>query len=134
MTSEQLRKSITAQLVEFFGEKFPTTAVNYPNRLVVDIEKHREPFITVEFLFSGVDQITVGKEQIVPEGSLNLYLYYLKNTGISAGTTFADEVIERFNSVVFGDTSFGKVKTNKVQTFPGWEGLLARIPFKSNVR
>lgn len=126
---EEVRQESLIAFKAVHDANFPSTLVNYPNHVVVDIEKQSDPFVSVSLDLTGMERAAIGEREILVPGSLNVYFYYRTGTGTSDAYTYSDMLNQYLGMTQVGALQFRAVQLITVQTFPEWEGLLNTIRF-----
>ncbi len=126
---ETVRQTIASNFQTAHTVGYSTTLVNYPNLVVVDLERQEDPFVSVEIELERTPQAAIGEREILVHGDLRAYFYYRIGTGTSDSLTYADALNEQLGMQLLGEIYFQAVQTMRVHTFPGWEGLMCMFSF-----
>ncbi len=127
---EEVRQVGIAAYNDVHVVSFPTIPVNYPDRIVVDLEHQVDPFVSVELEFNPASQTALGERELFVSGFLRLYHYTKDGTGTSASLVYVDDVNEELALKNINNVWFGAPDILDVVSFPGWKGKLVGLEFK----
>lgn len=132
MTSlDEVRIAVIRAFRAVHQANYPTTKVNYPDHLVVDLEHQSEPFISVEIDLTGVTHASMGEKDILVPGILHVIHYSREGTGTSQGLKYLD-MLNGDDGLALkqvGEIFFNVAKPIPVKTFPEWKGLMCSMRF-----
>ncbi len=126
---EDVRSSAMVAFKSVHEPNYPTMLVNYPNFVVVDLERQKDPFVSVEIMFDRTPRASLGARDILVEGTLNVYYYFREGHGLSGAYSYTDILNEYLGMSLIDGLQYRAVQTLNVQTFPGWRGVMNSITF-----
>ena len=110
--------------------EYSTTLVNFPNKVVVDIEKQKDPFVSVDLDFERIEQSALGEDDILAIGALQVYFYFREGTGVMEAFKYYDSISAAIANQVNDSLFFEPAQIITVQTFPGWVGKMCTFRFQ----
>jgi hypothetical protein len=126
---DEVRQEVVAAFKQVHDANYPTTLVNYPNLIVVDIENQVDPFVSVDLDLSETERSAVGEKELLVPGNLNVIFYYRENTGTTSSWQYADMLNTNLGMSQVGALQFHPVKPMNIKTFDGWDGLMCTVRF-----
>lgn len=126
---EEVRQSVMTTFKTAHQANYPTTLVNYPNLVVVDLEHQKDPFVSLRLSLSDTSRTAIGEEEIYVNGTLEVYFYYREGTGTAHAANYTDMLNTTISMNIFDSLGYREVKPINIKSFPGWEGCLNSIEF-----
>lgn len=127
---EEVRQVVIAEFQRVHNLAYSATAVNYPNRRVVDIEHQRLPFVDVAILFDKAAQAAIGEEEIFVAGRLTPIFYYQEGRGGQGYLSYTDMLNQELGTEVLNSVHYHVARPITVITYPGWVGCANDIKFE----
>ncbi len=126
---EEVRQEVTAAFKAIHDANYPTILVNYPNFVVVDIERQEDPFVSLELDLSQLERSAIGERELLIPGVLHVNHYFREGTGTSSTTLYTTMLNEYLGMTQVGALQFQVARPISIQTFPGWLGTMNSIGF-----
>ena len=126
---DQVRIELVSAFKAVHEANYPSVPANYPNLTVVDIERQRDPFVSVDIDITNMMQAALGERELLVPGFLNVYYYLRTGTGTTLAYQYTDMLNEYLGMTQIGALRFRPVVLRKIQTFPGWEGFMNSLQF-----
>jgi hypothetical protein len=130
MNFDDARAAIYGRLDTAWGASHPTMPVRYENRMAVDLDKEKSPFVACELLFTDGEQIELSANPGTRyQAAIYLSAWAKEDSGTSDSLKDLSEL-----ALLFGMKSFGGVNTRAARPLPGrvesgWYVLTLRVPF-----
>jgi len=126
---EEVRQTVVAAFKTAHEVSYSATLVNYPNFVVVDLERQVEPFVSLE-LDIKAERSSIGEKILWVEGTLSPIFYYRDGKGYSGAVEYTDMLISSLSMKTIDNVYYDVVMPLNIITFPGWKGLMNNIKFK----
>lgn len=126
---ETIRVDLTTLVADFHTTHYPTTEINYPNKLITDVEHAVNPFVRVE-IGASMRRIALGTKCFKIEGRLVLNFFARKNSGSRVFSTYTDKLVDYFSVKVLNGIIFQEVTPTANKILSGWDGEMNVIPFE----
>lgn len=125
-----VRQEVITAFTDAHQAHYPTTKVNYPNLMIVDIEHQVDPFVSVELDTSRLEQAALGENELLVPGILYIYFYFQKGTGTAHAYDYTDMLNQYLGMQHIGAIYYEAVRPISIETFPGWIGFMNVVRFQ----
>jgi len=126
---EDLRQKLMTVYKTAHDVSYPSLAVNYPDRTVVDPEGRSDPFVVLGVVLSKNKQMELGSRRVKVNGEMLITYHYRPGSGLSGSTNFSDFLFNSFGLRTLSGITFKEVSPYNSAGRDGWEGTLNVIPF-----
>ncbi len=128
---EYVRQKIIAMFKTAHDANYPSTLVNYPNFIVVDLDHQKDPFASVHLSIERqTKQLALGVKELHVIGMLSVSYYFLEGKGLSGAYSYVDMLNTAIGLKNVDGIVYSMADPVNIKTFPGWEGLLSNISFQ----
>ena len=133
-TLESIRQSLISVFKTAHDALYPGVLCNYPNHAVVDIDRQRDPFVSVELVFQGAEQAMLGDSDTEAHGIMSVTFYVQDGDGMKSASEYADAIMQELAAQYASSGVFVFAPSiHTVRTFEGWSGLMLAFRFRSGV-
>lgn len=126
---EEVRREVVGMFKRVHETFYSEIKVNYPDYVIIDIERQKDPFVSVDIDLSGVKRAAYGEREILVPGHLEVFFYSRLNTGMAESLKYTDMLTENLSQLQVGSVCYGALSPRQVQTFPDWKGVKNVIRF-----
>ena len=126
---EEVRQVVIGAFKTAHGVSYSTTLVNYPNFVVVDLERQEDPFVSLELSIKP-ERAAVGEMDTWIEGTVSVIYYFREGQGSSGAYEYTDMLNNSLAMETINDVYYDVIQPFNVVSFPGWKGVMNEMKFK----
>ena len=123
------RETIITLLKTFHTASYSSMDVNYPGRMITDVEQATDPFVTVEISMKSEDMGLPSKNCVRIEGMLILNHFARKNSGSKVFYDYSDALMDYLGLETLESISFYEVQLYENSGIPGFDGKMNTVRF-----
>lgn len=131
MNFEDARAAIYGRLATGMAATYPLVSVEYENRVVIDLARQVDPWISCEIVWSDGDQVSIEDVPMIRyHGAVYLASWVKEGGGTATPLAHLGYLAGLFKTVAFGGVNTqAPMPMPKLRQLAGWEGHPLRISF-----
>lgn len=129
MTFDEFRATAIAAFKTLHDANYPAITAEYPNQLVVDIEKETDDWVRVEIAINSHKQLCFGQRYTRVSGWFYISTFVRRGGGTIWQTQYTDFLDTNFSLQVIDDITFKEVLPLPGVGYPAWHVVRNSLPF-----
>jgi hypothetical protein len=129
MTFEEFRETVVAKFQTVHTAAYPTTLVDYPNRIIVDVEHQKNPWVSLELVINSHKQLCFGQSFTRISGWFYVATFVRSGEGTKWQTQYTDFLDQNFSLKVIDEITFKEIVPLPGVSYPAWHAVRNMLPF-----
>ena len=129
MSYDTTRDKLMVLIKAFHLANYSSLEVNYPKRMITDVEKTKDPFVTIELPMKRKAQGIIARHCVSVEGILIFNHFAVKNSGSKVFNDYSDALFDYFGLQTLSSITFYEVQQYDNSGIPGFDGIMNTVNF-----